>query len=86
MLIQYFIVTYSKISPSKLIGLEQNTKSTQYNPYNPIVTVFNQVEEFIEYGELDRSPYTNIQAINTTYTIINRTRNDEPNSIKLDQF
>ena len=31
MLIQYFIVTYGKISPSQLIALEQNTKSMQYD-------------------------------------------------------
>ena len=46
----------------------------QYDPQTPIDKVFNQVEDIIEYGELDRSPKTQIQTTNIAYTIINRTR------------
>ena len=43
-----------------MINLEQNTKPIQYDPQTPIDTVFNQVEDLLEYGVLDRSPYTHI--------------------------
>ena len=44
-LIKYLIDTYGKISPIQMIYLEHNTKSMQYDPQNPVVTVFNQVED-----------------------------------------
>ena len=74
MIIQYLIVKYGIIYISQLIDLEQNTKSMQYDPHTPIDTVFNQVKDLLEYGELSRSPYTQIQTTNISYTIINRTR------------
>ena len=64
MIIQYLIVTYGKISPIQMIDLEQNTKSMQDDPQTPINTVFNQVKDILSYGELDRSPYTQIKAVN----------------------
>ena len=71
-IIQYLIVMYGNISPSQLIDLEQNTKSMQDDPYASINIVFNQVEDILEYRELDRSPYTHIQTTNISYKIINR--------------
>ena len=44
MIIQYFIVTYGKISSSQLVDLEQNTKFIQYDPQTPIGAVFNQAK------------------------------------------
>ena len=74
MIIQYLIVTYSKIYPIQLVDLEQNNKSMQYDPQTPIDTFFNQVKNILEYGELDISPYTHIHKNNISYIIINRTR------------
>ena len=68
------IVTYKKISPSQLIDLKQNTKSIPYYPQAPIDTIFNQVEDILEYRELAKSLYTQIQTTDITYTIINRMR------------
>ena len=73
-LIHYIIGTYGKISPIQLINLEHNTKTMQYNLQTPIDTVFNQVEDLLEYGELARPPYTQIKTTNISYTDINRTR------------
>ena len=38
------------------------------------ISVFNQVEDFPEYNELERYPYTPKQTTNITYMIITRTR------------
>ena len=46
----------------------------QYDPQAPIDTFFNQVEDILEYRELARSLYIQIQTTNITYTIINRMR------------
>ena len=74
-LIKYMIVAYGKISPSQLIDLKQNTKTMQYYPQTPIDTVFNQVEDLLEYRELAKYLYTQIKTTNIAYRIINRTRN-----------
>ena len=75
MIIYYIIVTYGEISPSQLVNLDHNTKTIQYNPQTPINTIFNQVKDLIEYGELARSKYTQIQTTRIAYMIINKTRN-----------
>ena len=45
-----------------------------YDPQAPIDTVFDQVEDLLEYGELARSLYNQIHTTNISYTIINSTR------------
>ena len=42
-----------------MIDLEHNTELMHYNPQAPIDTVLNQVEDILEYGDLDGSPYKN---------------------------
>ena len=61
MLIQYLIITYGNPPPRQLIYLKQETKGVHYIPQSLIGTVFNQVKDILEYGELARSPYTHIQ-------------------------
>ena len=46
----------------------------QYDLETPIETVFNQDEDLLEYGELDRYLYTHKQTTNIAYMIITRTR------------
>ena len=75
MLIQHLIVTYRKIYPSQLINIKQNKKSMHYNTQTLIDSVFNHVQDLLEYGELDISPYNQIQTTNISYIIINKTQN-----------
>ena len=46
-----------------------------YDPQRLINNVFNQVRDLLEYVELDRSMYTQIQTMDIAYTIINKTSN-----------
>lgn len=57
-----------------MTGPEQETKQMQYDPEILIDTVFNQVKELLEYGELCRYLYTQIQTTNIACNIINKTR------------
>ena len=38
-----------------------------YDPYQPIETLFNQIEIVVDYYSADKSPYDSTQGISRTY-------------------
>lgn len=52
---------------------EQHLKQMTYDPASPIDTIFNAMEDLMEYAKLANQPYTQRQAVAKAYTIINKT-------------
>jgi PPE-repeat protein len=52
---------------------EQHLKAMTYDTALPIDTIFNAVEDLMEYAKLANQPYTQRQAVAKAYTIINKT-------------
>ena len=72
-IIVYLQNTYGKISPGQLSAFEQEVTHFHYDPVTPIDIVYNKVEDLIEYGELARNPFSQLQTITKAYNIINKT-------------
>jgi hypothetical protein len=53
---------------------EQELQNTTYNTQYPIDTVFNAVEDYVDFAELDSQPLTQQQIIAKAYVILNKTR------------
>jgi hypothetical protein len=69
----HLIDTYGRITPTMIDDYEQHLKQMTYDPASPIDTIFNAVEDLMEYAELANQPYTQRQAVAKAYTIINKT-------------
>ena len=72
-IIVYLQNTYGKISPGQLSAFEKEVTEFHYDPVTPIDIVYNKVEDLIEYGELARNPFSQLQTITKAYNIINKT-------------
>ena len=46
---------YGQLMPHKLLEREDIAKKTNYNPHDPITTVFYEVEEILELSEITRT-------------------------------
>ena len=64
---------YGHLMPHELLGCEDIIKKKNYNPRDPIATVFSAVEELLEFTNITRTSYTQLQAVNISYVIIHRT-------------
>jgi 6-pyruvoyl-tetrahydropterin synthase len=71
-ILQFLFNTYGKVSPQLLHAEEENVKAHTYDPTNPIGTVFNQVEDLVDYSEAAGILYTCNQSIGITYVILNK--------------
>jgi hypothetical protein len=72
-IITHLIDTYGRITPTMIDEYEQHLKAMTYDTALPIDTIFNAVEDLMEYAELANQPYTQRQAVAKAYTIINKT-------------
>ena len=63
---------YSQLMPQELLQREVIVKKMIYNPRDPITTVLSSVEELLEFADIMGTSYTQFQAINITYVILNR--------------
>ena len=59
--------------PHELLKWEDTVKKKNYNPHNPITTVLSSVEVLLEFSDITGTSYTQFQAINIAYVIIQRT-------------
>ena len=64
---------YSQLMPHKLLEYKDIVKETTYNPQYLIVTVFSAVEELLEFSNITRTLYTQLQAVNISYVIVHKT-------------
>jgi hypothetical protein len=69
----YLFNTYGKVNPQMLSDEEDCVKQTVYDPKLPIDSVFNAVEDLLHFSTSASTPYTQLQAINIAYVLINKT-------------
>jgi hypothetical protein len=65
--------TYGCISPQMMKNREQELRTMVYNRKFPIHTIFNAVEDFLDYAELAQQPITTHQTIAKAYLLLNKT-------------
>ena len=61
--------------PHDLLEREDIINKTIYNPRDPIATVLSAVKELLEFSDITRTSYTQLQVANIAYVIIHRTGN-----------
>ena len=66
---------YGQLILHELLEQEDIVKNTNYNPHDPITTVFSSVKELLDLSEITGTSYTQLQAVNTFYMIIHRMGN-----------
>ena len=64
---------YGRISPDQLAQFERETDNLIVDVTLPIEIVFNKIEDLLDYGDIAQTPYTQLQAVNKGYNIINKT-------------
>jgi hypothetical protein len=69
----YLFNTYGKVNPQMLSDEEDRVKQTVYDPKLPIDSVFNAVEDLLDFSTSAGTPYTQLQAINIAYVLVNKT-------------
>ena len=72
-ILQYLFTTHGKVSPAKLMTLDQEISEMSYEPTHPIEEIFSKLEDLKMYGTYANLPYTSAQIIAKAYNIINRT-------------
>ena len=64
---------YGQLMPHKILEQEDIVKKTNYNPRDPIAIVLSAVEELLNFSDITRMSYTQLQVVNTAYVIVQRT-------------
>jgi hypothetical protein len=72
--LEHLQTNYGRVSPQMLEDREQELRTMTYNTKYPIDTVFNAVEDYVDYAELGNQPLTQRQVIAKAYVILNKTR------------
>jgi hypothetical protein len=72
--LEHLQTVYGRVSPQMLEDREQELRNTTYNIQHPIDTVFNAVEDYVDFAELGSQPLTQRQIIAKAYVILNKTR------------
>jgi type II secretory pathway component PulJ len=65
---------YGRVSPQMLEDRDNELRNLVYNIQLPIETVFNAVEDYVDFAELGHQPLTVSQTIAKAYVILNKTR------------
>jgi type II secretory pathway component PulJ len=73
-ILEHLQTVYGRVSPQMLEDREQELRNTTYNTQYPIDTVFNAVEDYVDFAELGSQPLTQRQIIAKAYVILNKTR------------
>ena len=69
----YLLSTYRKTSPNHLNNFEKEVIDTHYGPVTPVDNIFNNIEDLLEYGDMEICPYSHHHVISKAYTILNKT-------------
>jgi hypothetical protein len=73
-ILEHLQTVYGRVSPQMLEDREQDLRNMTYNTKYPIDIVFNAVEDYIDFAELDQQPLTQRQTIAKAHVILNKTR------------
>ena len=57
-LLTHFLGDYGHLIPQQLLKSWEKTKKKAYQPCDPIINVYNQLEELIEFSNITGTPYT----------------------------
>jgi len=69
----HLMMRYGRISSGQLAQFERETDDLMVDMTLPIEVVFNKIEDLLDYGEIAQAPYTQLEAVNKGYNIINKT-------------
>jgi hypothetical protein len=72
-ILDYFQLTYGKVSVSMLDEKEELFKRLGYQAHMPVDVVFNAVEDLLEYASMAQQPFSDCQAVAKAYNIFNKT-------------
>ena len=59
--------------PHEFLEREDIVKKKIYNPCDPIASVLSSFEELLEFADITRASYTQLQAVNIAYVILHQT-------------
>ena len=65
--------SYIPLMPHKLLECKDIIKKMTYHPQDPIPTVLSTAKELIEFSDITRTSYTQLQAVKKLYAIIHMT-------------
>ena len=64
---------YGQLTPHELLEREEIVRGGNYNPCDPITTMFSSIEELLAFADVIGTSYTQLQAINIAYVIFHQT-------------
>ena len=73
LILEYLFHRYGKVTPDKLSTKEIEVRSFVYNLRDPLVSLFDQVEDLKKLAIAAQMPYTNLQIINFGVQLIRNT-------------
>ena len=71
-MLQHLYDTYGDITPTELEDNDQKMK-TAYDPTLPIETLYDQIEQAVDFADAGKAPYTNAQVLARAYNIVLQT-------------
>jgi hypothetical protein len=76
-ILEYLFSRYGRVDPETLHKKELSVRQMQYNLQEPLVVVYEEVEELEKLAEAAGNPYTPIQVVNFGLQIIKNTKDFE---------
>ena len=62
-ILEFLFSTYGKISEEKLLTEEQNLRARVFEITDPMIVMYNEVDDLIELGIAAQNPYTDAQIV-----------------------
>ena len=72
-ILQYLFRRYGKVTPDKLSNAELEVRTYVYNLQDPIIILFDKVEDLVKLAEAAEMPYTVAQTVNLGVQMIRNT-------------
>ena len=73
-ILEFLFTTYGHVSVSMLEEKENELRTLNYHPRQPVDVVFNTIDDLVEYATMARQPFSQQQTIAKAYSVFNRTR------------
>ena len=70
----YLFKVYGKIRPEFLLQKKNEVESKRYDLSDPLDTIFNEIEDLAELGELSNKPFSETQLVDFGFIILNKCR------------
>ena len=73
----YLFTRYGKVTAESLTELEEKVKTLQYNVTEPIITIFNEIEELSRVADAANNPFSEMQKVQIGLKVIKNTNDFE---------